>query len=99
MTNWKIFCSVFLVACLLVGHVPVAMGKIASEGLSRAEWAQNLPNGSLRAVFLAPYGAQHDSFELMQRFDVDGTVVEMSSLDIRIVFRSGVCLRNLASKN
>lgn len=82
MTNWKIFCSVFLVACLLVGHVPVAMGKIASEGLSRAEWAQNLPNGSLRAVFLAPYGAQHDSFELMQRFDVDGTVVEMSSLDI-----------------
>ena len=35
----------------------------------------------MKVVFLAPYGAQQDSFELMQRFDIDGTVVTMAAYD------------------
>ncbi|MBN2307477.1 MAG: beta-galactosidase trimerization domain-containing protein [Candidatus Hydrogenedentes bacterium] len=32
----------------------------------------------MRVVFLAPYSAHHDTFELMQRFDIDGRVVPVS---------------------
>jgi len=62
--------------------VSSAAGEPAVDGLSRSSWAERLPGGPVKVVFLAPYGAQHDSFELMQRFDIDGTVLTMSSFDI-----------------
>lgn len=66
---------------LAVCWVPAAFGDPSVDGLSRSPWAERLPGGSMKVVFLAPYGAQQDSFELMQRFDIDGTVVTMAAYD------------------
>ena len=75
-------CYVVLTGWVLFGCVLGTAGEPAVDRLSSpTRWAENLPGGPMRVVFLAPYGAQHDSFELMQRFDIDGTVVTMASLD------------------
>ncbi len=66
---------------LTVCCVSFATGEPAVNGLSRTVWAEKLPGGTIKAVFLAPYGAQHDSYELMQRMPVEGPVPTMSSLD------------------
>ena len=70
-----------LTGCILALCVSAATGEPLIDGLSRASWAQKLPGGPMKVVFLAPYGAQHDSFELMQRFEIDGAVVTMASMD------------------
>ncbi len=72
--------GVVLAGCMLSLCIAVAAAEPAVDGLSRTRWAETLPGGPMRVVFLAPYGAQHDSFELMQRFDIDGTVLTMASL-------------------
>ena len=78
-------------AALLLAACCASVGSAepAIDGLSRAVWARRLPEGPVKVVFLAPYGAQHDSFELMQRFDVDGTVLTMSARDTRGFIDSG----------
>jgi hypothetical protein len=55
-----------------------AAREIRTEGLSRTEWAPRLADGPVRAVFLANYGAHQDSFELLQRFDIEGQVVPVT---------------------
>ncbi len=64
---------------LTVCCVSIAIGEPTVDGLPRTVWAGKLPGGPVKAVFLAPYAAQQDSFELVQRFDIEGTVVTMSS--------------------
>ncbi len=66
---------------LLVSCVAASAAEPAVDGLARTIWAESLPGGPVKAVFLAPYGAQQDSFELMQRFDIDGQVITMASRD------------------
>ena len=75
--------TILLAACALVGSLSAAYSEPAIDGLSRTHWARKLPGGPIKAVFLGPYGTQHDNFELMQRFDIDGTVVTMASMDTR----------------
>jgi len=82
-------CGVVLAGCMLSLCVAVAAVEPTVDGLSRTHWAESLPGGPMRVVFLAPYGAQHDSFELMQHFDIDGAVVTMASLDTRGYIDSG----------
>lgn len=61
---------------LLIGMFAIfASVSSASGNLSRRSWATKLPNGPLRLVFLAPYSSHLDSFELLQRFDIEGAVV------------------------
>ena len=78
MIAGKRFSLVFILAAC---WVPTAFGDPSIDGLSRSRWAERLPGGPMKVVFLAPYGAQQDSFELMQRFDIDGTVVMMAAYD------------------
>jgi hypothetical protein len=69
------------VAAVIITGITVlsAVADITVDGLSRTVWASKLPGGPLRVIFLAPYGAHQDSFELMQRFDIAGKVVSVSS--------------------
>ena len=80
MITRKRIATVFILAACCAA---TASAEPAVDGLSRARWAKRLPGGPVKVVFLAPYGAQQDSFELMQRFDIDGTVVTMAALDTR----------------
>ena len=74
----RILAALVLSACCVS-----AAAEPAIDGLSRKNWANRLAGGPIKTVFLAPYGAQHDSFELMQRFDIDGRVLTMSAHAIR----------------
>lgn len=71
-----------LLAVILAG--PVTRGQVSAievsdgGGLPRTIWAARLPGGPLRVVFIAPYSAHQDSFELMKRFDIDGEVVPVA---------------------
>lgn len=69
-------------ALAVVAGCCCTIGAEARASNARTEWGKRLAGGPVKAVFLAPYGAQHDSFELMQRFEIDGTVLTMSSFDI-----------------
>ncbi|MBB76925.1 MAG: hypothetical protein CMJ75_20665, partial [Planctomycetaceae bacterium] len=80
MITRKRIATLFILATC--GAATVAAEPVV-DGLSRADWANRLPAGPLKVVFLAPYGAQQDSFELLQRFDIDGTVVTMAAQDAR----------------
>ena len=46
-----------------------------SNDLSRTTWAEKLPGGPIKILFIAPYVALHDSYELAQRFEIDGVHV------------------------
>jgi len=67
--------AVLILNCLTF----VEAGEPRTSGLDRTAWAEALSGGPLRVVFIAPFSAHHDSFELMQRMDIDGTVVPVAA--------------------
>ena len=48
------------------------------DGLPRTAWAPKLPGGTIKLLYFGPYISMHDSYELMQRFDIEGTCVATS---------------------
>ncbi len=61
---------------LLAG--PLLAEQIVADGLERTIWGKPLSGGAIKVVFVGPYGAMQDAYELMQRFDIEGVVVPVS---------------------
>ena len=78
MTRSRVVGLMALMMNMMLTSHPVRAVEIEASGLQRNAWAPRLSGGPIRAVFLAPYGAQYDSYELMQRFDIAGIVVPVS---------------------
>jgi len=62
----------------IVDYTRAIEGPRPQSQLKRTEFAPRFTGGPIRVLFVGPYGAQQDAFELMQRFDIDGTVVPLS---------------------
>ncbi len=56
----------------------LCLAGIQVNGLERTVWAKHLSGGAIRVVFIGPYSAMQDAYELMQRIDIDGSVVAVS---------------------
>jgi hypothetical protein len=69
-----------LAAAALLGDFPARAidGPRPQSRLTRTQWAPQFAGGPIRVLFVGPYGAQQDAFELMERFDIQGKVVALS---------------------
>ena len=73
--------AIFTVASLfgsLLDSARAIEGPRPQSQLKRTPFAPRFTGGPIRVLFVGPCGAQQDAFELMQRFDIEGTVVPLS---------------------